>query len=56
MYGLSKQYYKANIGLEISWGGRCRVDMVGFQLFDVTASSHTLSTKFQGCSTKSWPP
>ena len=28
----------------------------GFQLCDVTASSHTLSTKFLGCSSKSWPP
>ena len=30
--------------------------MGGFQLCDVTASSHTLSTEFLGCSSKSWPP
>ena len=30
--------------------------MGGFQLCDVTASSHTLSTEFLSCSSKSWPP
>ena len=46
----------ANIGLGLSVEGRRRVDMGGFQLSDVTASSHTLNTEFLGCPSKSWPP
>ena len=30
--------------------------MGGFQLFDVTASSHTMDTQFLGCPSKSCPP
>ena len=30
--------------------------MGGFQLCDVTASSHMMVTEFLGCSSKSWPP
>ena len=56
MYGLYQLYWKSNIGLELSWGGQSRIDMGGFQLCDVRASSHTLSTEFLGCSSKSWPP
>ena len=49
-------YWKANIGLGLSWGGRCRVDMGGFQLSDATGSSHSLSSEFLGCPSKSCPP
>ena len=37
-------------------GGQGRVDMGGFQLFDVTASSHMMDTQFLGCPSKSCPP